>query len=466
MNNPPADIGNKAVDSIQRRLTDYACGLDYDRLSPEAIHAAKVRIIDTLGALIGGFFGESCCIARNLAAQMPNPAGATVIGTRMKATPDMAAFVNATTARYVEMTDFYHWPGSAEGHPSDVVTPVLAAAEHAHVGGREFITAVVLAYEVYQRISDVFRNPGFDPTNFACLGTAVAAGKLLGLGPDQLSHCISMAVTPNGILRQVRTGHLSMFKAAAAGQAGRAGVFAALLARAGMEGPHLPFEGKAGWCDHVARARFSLDTLGGGTTRFKILDSEIKHRPSVGNTISSILAAEKVAPLNIKQVKKVTVELYKRAKERVGTGEHVWNPQSRETADHSAPYVVAATLMDGTVTPRSFNNAHLWNSELRALMQKIEVVENPEFTAAYGRVPPEHRTRVIVVTDSGERLVGESGDPVAMSAQEKDAQIAEKFRGLTEDVLGARRVNDILSRLWGMEEFDNVAEIPPAFIVS
>src|SRR6185436_13513054 len=190
---------------------------------------------------------------------------------------------NATTARYVEMTDFYHWPGSAEGHPSDVIMPILAVAEHMQATGQELITAVVLGYEAYLRTSDVFRNPGFDPTNFACLGVAVGAGKLMKLSAEQLAHCISMAVVPNGILRQVRTGHLSMFKAAAAGQAGRAGVFAAMLAQAGMEGPHLPFEGKAGWCDHVALNRYTLDTLGGGNTRFKILDSEIKHRPSVGN---------------------------------------------------------------------------------------------------------------------------------------------------------------------------------------
>ena len=95
-----------------------------------------------------------------------------------------------------------------------------------------------------------------------------------------------------------------------------------------------------------------------------------------------------MAPLrNIKEVKQVTVEVYKYAKERVGTGEHRWNPDSRETADHSIPYVVAATLMDGTVTLRSFNDAHLWNPELRALMQKIEVVENEEFTKAYERLP-------------------------------------------------------------------------------
>ena len=180
MNKPVEHSVNKAVDSIQQRLTSYACGLNYDGLSPEAIHAAKVRIIDTLGALIGGFFGEPCRIARNLAAQMPNPGGATVIGTRMKTTPDMAAFVNATTARYVEMNDTYHWPGSSDGHPSDVVTPVLAAAEHAQVSGREFITGVVLAYEVFLRISDVFHNRGFDHTNFCLPGHRGGGGQAAG----------------------------------------------------------------------------------------------------------------------------------------------------------------------------------------------------------------------------------------------------------------------------------------------
>src|SRR5258707_14030316 len=100
---------NKAVDGIQKRLTDYACNLRYEDLSPEAIHAAKIRVIDTFGALIGGYFGEPCRIARNFAAQMPNPGNATVIGTRMKVAPDLAAFVNATTARYPELNDIYHW---------------------------------------------------------------------------------------------------------------------------------------------------------------------------------------------------------------------------------------------------------------------------------------------------------------------------------------------------------------------
>ncbi len=457
----------KAIDSIQERLTRYACDLDYADLPPEAIHAAKVRIIDTLGILIGGFFGEPSRIARNLAAQMPDVAGATLIGTRMKTAPDMAAFVNATTAHYAELNDAYHWPGSFHGHPNDVVAPVLTVAEYAQTSGRELITGIALAYEVFLRVSDVFHNPGFHYTNFVCLGSAMAAAKLLGLSATQLSHCIAMAVVPNVILRQVSVGgHLSMFKATVSGCAGRAGVFAALLARAGMEGPHLPFEGKAGWCDHVARKRFCLDTLGGNGTPFKILDPHIKIRPAMGNIISAILAAEKVAPLtNISEVKQVTVEIHKRAKESAGTDAHNWNPQSRETADHSVPYIVAATLIDSTVTSRSYNDAHLWNPELRALMQKIDVVENEEFTKANNRLPVEHHTRVTVVTNSGERLVGKAGgDQDDLSAPKTDAQVEKKFRGLTEEVLGTRRVGTILDRLWHLEELKDAALIAPDFV--
>ncbi len=356
------------MDSIQQCLVDYADRLTYSRLPAATIHAATLRVIDTLGALIGGFDGEPCRIVRNLAAKTPDPDGATVIGTAVKTTPDMAAFVNGTTARYVEMNDVYHWPGSAGGHPSDVLTPILAAAEYTRASGRDFITAVVLGYEIYLRLSDTVHSDGFDPVNFAALGTAAAAGKLLGLSAGQLAHCLSMAAVTSNMLKQVRTGHLSMWKAVAAGQAGRAGVLAALLAREGLDGPALPFEGTGGWSAHVAGKPFSLDVLGGEGVPFKIGDTMLKPRASCASTISSILAAEKVAPslsTRLADIAQVTVEVYERAKVGMGTGEHHWNPDSRETADHSIPYVVAAALLDGTVTPRQFDAAHRRDPQLR-----------------------------------------------------------------------------------------------------
>ena len=144
-----------------------------------------MRVIDTLGALIGGFFGEASRIARDVAARMPQPAGATVIGTRLTTSPDMAAFVNGTTARYVEMNDVYHWPG-IERRPSErrAHAGVRRRGIRARERPRICILAVVLAYEIYLRMSDAVRTPGFDCANFCCMGSALGAGKLLGLSPD------------------------------------------------------------------------------------------------------------------------------------------------------------------------------------------------------------------------------------------------------------------------------------------
>jgi 2-methylcitrate dehydratase len=457
----------RALDSIQERLTEYACGLEFETLSPEAVHAAKVRVIDTLGALMGGFFGEACGITRNMAARLPDPAGATVIGTRIQTSPDMAAFANATTARFVEMNDVHHWPGSRGGHPSDVVMPILAAAEYAKASGRDFLTAIVLGYEFYLRLADNIQEPGFDCSTFACIGTTAAAAKLMGLSRDQMAHAIAMAAVPNNILKQVRTGHLSMWKAVAAGQAGRAGVFSAMMAAEGMEGPHLPFEGKHGWCNHVS-GPFELPVMGDKSTQFRICDTLIKQRSSCATTISSILAAEKASPGTrdkLEAVKQVTVEVYDTAKRNMGTGEHHWNPQSRETADHSIPYVVAAALMDGTVTPRQFDDAHIRSPQLRALLPKIEVVENPEFSEAYHRVPVVHHTRVTVEMADGERIVGESGGPKGdLSNPKSDAEIEAKFSGMTVEYLGTARTEALLERLWQIDQMDNVADLPPALL--
>jgi 2-methylcitrate dehydratase len=465
MNTSTARANRKAIDHLQAYLTNYAHAMDFGALPADVVHAAKVRLIDTLGVLIGGYDGEPCRLSRDFAALYPDTRGATVIGTRWKASVDVAAFANATMARYSELSDSYHWPGSAQGHASDVVAPILAVAEHVGASGPELIAAIVLGYEIFCRISDVFHNPGFDTTNFESIAVAAAAGRLLALTDEQLAHCISMAAVSAGTLMQVRIGHLSMFKAVAAGQAGRAGIFAALLAWTGMQGPHLPFLGSSGWCDHVAKERFALRDFGGDGGTFKILETRIKHRAAAGTLIAAILAAELVAPLaSVCDVDRVIVEVFERARRLNASGPQHWNPDTRESADHSAPYVVAATLMDGTITLRSFDDTHLRSAGLRALMQKVEIVVNDEYTRAYERLPQEHHTRVTVILKNGDRRVGVAGGGSDDQAnQRSDAQLEGKFKSLCEASLGADRVRSLLDQLWALERMANVADIPAAF---
>ena len=257
-----------------------------------------------------------------------------------------------------------------------------------------------------------------------------------------------------------------MYKTVASGQAGRAGVFAALLAKAGMEGPHLPYEGKAGWCDHVARKRFVLEEMGRGM-KFRILDTRFKYRPSPGNAISSVLAAEKIAPVRNKDVQRITLEVYARAKELMGTHREAWTPDSREAADHSLPYHVGVTLMDGTVTLRSFSETRFQDPELRALMSKIEIVENPEFTRAFENPPVKHRTRITVEVAGGERIVGESGgDDHDLAEHSGDEKLLAKFRSLTEDYFGSARVDRILDQLLHLDNLSSVTKIVPGFVLT
>jgi 2-methylcitrate dehydratase len=290
---------------------------------------------------------------------------------------------------------------------------------------------------------------------------------MLGLSRPQFEECIAMAAASGNMLRQTRLGQLTMWKAAASGQAARTGVFAALLARDGMEGPRLPFEGKAGWCDHVAGQRFALDAMGGGETPFKIVTSVIKMRPAVGLTIASILAAENIAPLaDINAVKAVTVEVYKRAKLASGSGAHHWSPDSAETADHSIPYLVAATLIDGTVTPGSYDERHLRDADLRALMRKIDVVENEDFTKVYQQVPVEQCARVTVAFHDGTQRRGEARYGAERpTPAERELRVVDKFRSLTENRFGTAAVDSMLDCLLHLDELTDVAAIPPLFLM-
>lgn len=445
-------------------MVTEATDLTFDRLDEETVHAAVVRFVDTVGALLGGFDGEPCRIARDLAAEFRTTSGATVLGTDLRTAPDLAAFANGTAARYAEMNDVYHAPGSAGGHPSDVIMPVLAAAEYARVAGRTLLTGIVLAYETYLRLSDVMKDSGFDSATYAAIGSALGAGKVLGLGREQLRDCVSLAAIPNNALRQSRQGHLSMWKAAAAGQAARAGVFAAVLARAGMTAPAMPFEGSDGWLDVVARRKIDLAPLG---DPYKVKETLLKPRASCATTISSILAAEKAyeQAAGRLQVRSVLVETYGPAKRGMATGEHHWHPTTRETADHSIPYVVAATLLDGTVGPDQFDRTHRTNPELQDILSRVAVVENQEFTRSYEHHPVQHRTRVTVHTKDDRTITGESGGNQGdLSNPMTDEEVAEKFGRAAAKWYSDPQRTKIAHTLWTVADSNDVAQLPKMLV--
>ena len=234
------------MDRTTELLSSYAVSLDYSALPASTVHETKRRFIDSLGCAMGGFDSTPSQIARRLAATTSSTIPSRVLGSGELTSPEMAAFANTVMVRYLDCNDTF--VSSGAGHPSDMIPAALALADPLRASGKEVITATVLAYEIYGRFSDQVSaaDKRWDQGIFVVIGSACAAGKIIGLSEEQMAHAISLAIVPSLPLCTTRMGELSMWKGCATAAATRSGVFAALLAREGMEGPLRPIRG-ASW---------------------------------------------------------------------------------------------------------------------------------------------------------------------------------------------------------------------------
>ena len=207
--------GTLLSDHISRLLADYVAAIQPADLDPTVVHEVKRRVLDTLGVGLAAFESDTARATRALALDytLAPQRGATILGTLQCTTPDLAAFVNGTLARYLDFNDTYL---SLEPlHPSDVILPLLALAELRHLSGAALITAIALAYEIGVNLCDAasLRAHKWDHVNYIAIAVAAGAAKLLGLSPSATEHALSMATVPHASMRQTRAGALSTIRA-------------------------------------------------------------------------------------------------------------------------------------------------------------------------------------------------------------------------------------------------------------
>lgn len=443
------------MDQRTRELAAYATKLRFEDLSTDAVHECKRRLIDTLGCAIGAFDAEPSRIARAVARRYAGKPAARIFGTLEPSTPEHAAFANGVMLRYTDYNDAYF--GKSSGHPSDNLAAVLTIGDALHADGRAVITAAALAYEVFCNFSDVLpREQGWDYVLHAVVASAAASARLFGVTEAQMAHAISLAVTPNLALDQTRAGELAMWKGCAAANAARNGVFAALLAREGLTGPEEAIEGR--WGLWHAVGKFDWAPFGGRGGPFRVTQSHLKFFPAVIHSQSPITVAVQLHDqVDTGEVESITVDTYWVANRYTDRQSPLWHPGTRETADHSLPYTIAAGLIDGTVSAESFSEQRLRDPRIQDLMGKMTLRENSEFTKAH---PASWPCRITIATRSGGRKVasteyfkGHAENPMS------DAEVDKKFHRLAANELGDTRAAAILERLWNLEQVRDVGEI-------
>lgn len=443
------------MDATTERLVDYIAASDYTRLPPAALHACRQRLIDTFASAIGAWHEPMSAQARRIAALSTATPGAHVLGVARPTTPESAAFVNGVLIRVLDLSDTYM--SRSRGHPSDMIAGVLAAAEMAGASGREFLNAVVLAYDVYCSFCDSvdIHSKGWDQPTYAALGAVAGAGKLLGLDRNQLGEAVSMTVTPNMGLYQTRVGsELSIWKGCAGPNGVRNALFAAQLAREGFSGPPAVFEGKWGLWDHVGRFDWQLPDLAG---QRRIERTHVKCFPVCYHGQSAVFAAQQLrAEVQLADIQSIQVEGYNHAVNVMGNDPSRWAPRTHDTADHSLPYVVSTMLIDGDITAASFAPDQLARPDKLALMAKVKVSEEPAFSKSY----PADAAARITITTAGSSHTAEVRHPRGhCEAPMSDADYERKFRGFyaaydrADDGGHATAVLDIL---WHLDAFPDM----------
>jgi len=443
------------MDQTTRRLAEYVAGLRYADLPAATVAETRLRLADTLGCALGGFDAEPSAIARTVAAAHGGTPAARVLGTGQLTSMEMAAFVNCVMARYLDFNDTYISRGS--GHPSDMIPACLAVAEGRRASGRETLVAIAAAYEVFTALADQvpLRDRGWDQGVFVVLGVAAGVAKLLGLSVEQIADALAIAVTAHVPTRQTRSGELAMWKGCATAAAARGGVFAALLAQAGMTGPTAAFEGRHGVWDQVS-GRFTLGALGGQGVAFGIERTNLKFFPSEYHSQAPLWMAlslrEQVAAADIDAIE---VETYHTAWHEIGSEPEKWNPQTRETADHSLPYLLALGFIDGRIRADSFSAARMRDPAVHALMSRIRIRENEAFTRAF---PARMISEIRVTARDGRRLTETASYPKGHANNPMTAaDVERKFRQLAGDVMETGAVDALLAKLAAVDALDDIA---------
>src|SRR5438105_2080098 len=443
------------VTTLAHQLAKYGCELKFEDLSKEVVHEVKRRVIDSLGCALGAWNEEPCSIARKVASEFSANRGSTIIGTLHKAPPDWGAFANGCCIRYFDYNDTYL--SKEPAHPSDNLAATLAIAESLGSSGRELITATALAYEVQCRFCDAasIRARGWDHPTYGDFSTALACANLMKLDLEKTRHAVNIAGVACAAMRQARVGELSHWKGVAFANAARHGVYSTLLARAGMTGPAPIFEGQMGFEKQLG---VSLGNVG---EKFKgapamILNTSIKYWPAEYHSQSAIEAALSLRKeiSDVAQVKSMTIESHDASVDIIGSEAEKWKPETRETADHSLPYITAIALIDGEVTEKQFQPERFTDPKIWKFLEDVKVERNAELSAMY---PGAVANIVHVDLAGGQRLTKRVDYPLGHAKNPlEDFEVEKKFLSLVERTFTRDHAAKIIEHVWSLDEQKDV----------
>jgi 2-methylcitrate dehydratase len=455
------------MSTVTRAVADWATNVTYDQLPDAVVREAKRYLMDSVGCALGGAQQHDVELARRVLREIAGSGPCRVLVTGDRMDPVSSSLLNALMIRVMDYNDIY-WKQDPS-HPSDIIPAAIACAERAGGSGRDLIVGIALAYEIEQRLCEIsfpgIREIGWHHATLTAVAAPVAAARMLGLDAERMQHAIGISASRHCTTGSVTAGRLTMMKNTVDPLATQSGVLAALLAEQGYTGPEHVLDGKEGF-SHVFASEWRFDILTDGLgDSWRILDCGMKFFPTEALThapISATLDLVTEHDLEPDDIETVTIHSLARAADILADPSK-YDPRTKETADHSLPYVIAAAIADRQVTPVQFTDAKIMDPTIRAQLAKVKVIADPEIEAAF---PALQKVRVVIDTADGRRferrLDYPKGDPRNPLT---DDEIAGKFAALAEGIASTEDVGRMRSAIDRTETYDDVRQLMDELVV-
>ncbi len=433
--------------SITRQMADFVLSLEYADLSSAVLHEARRFTLDSIGCAFAALNNPDMLAAHRYVSKLGGRADSTIIGSGLKTNAADTAFMNSLLVRALDYNDIF-WEQDPS-HPSDILPAIWATAEKANRSTRDLLLASVIAYELECRwclaAKPGIREIGWHHASLTQFVSPFVAGLMLGLDRDQMVAAAGISGSSHFTLGGVVAGHLTNMKNSADPMAVEAGVRAALLAAEGYSGPLQVIEGKEGLFEVINSVQWDTDVLGMFSDKeFMILKCGYKAFPTEALThqpISAALLIREKHNLSPDDIQSVLVETTTRGADILSDASK-FDPQTKETADHSLPYCIAAALADGHVLPSSFEQEKIFQANIRALLKKITVKADREIDNLFPKVK---RARVTITTQKNETFTeivdyakGSPENPLT------DQELIAKFEANCQNVVPANQQQRII----------------------
>ena len=455
------------MDQALEQITKLITSTQPNDVPDDVIRHVTGVLLDSLACALAS---RDCPGARAAAAMpvLPKGDGGTVIGSSAVTTIDMAAFWNTSMIRYTDYNDTF-----TGGHPSDILGGLIAVAGSQRLPGRNLLSGIAVSYEVFHRISLKHRSYRKDKgalvdylsidQGFAvAVATAAGIAHMLGYDSAKSSTAVSLAATNGLPLRASRSGELSHYKGVATATSTRQAVFACQLAEQGLTGPSGPFEGRHGFIEVMEgkAGPMNLEPFG----EWAVLRSGLKYFPATANSQIGVWAALKLREgLDLTQVSEITLHTSRFLWHESGSEPAKFAPKTRETADHSLPYIFTVALMDGSVTLESYSEEMLFSPKVREVIQKIKVVVDEKIESEWPGTIQIRATAKLVDGSSKEVHASDPKGTWRNPMTRQDIQV--KFQQLVTPVLGLK-TDDVFDAVWDIDNSKDCKKIFDQMVVN